>query len=319
MFLSEFKVSTPSYEYKNFLSKIISENYDPFVLKNVDYNINDMTNIRNEIIDINGSLNKVSSLEDQNKILLKAKNDLVKYCNYTYKLFFNLDLKEKYSNIKILSKFADYFYYYDILTNKGYKDDIKYEFIYAVYNLAVVYFNLGVNLKYSIFQETNHSKESIIKEAKSNFEQSIKIFNYIISKQKEYNKSRIEINDLDTEVLNFKIQLCVCEAQSLAYYFCLDKKMELELQISALVREKENFDSLFKQINNERIFKNLNAKELSDIIKYYQNITLGLLYQKLSEKNLVEFKKSGLNYGYTVTLLMESESCFQSNRVLLVR
>lgn len=305
MFLSEFKISKNFSNFQGFLSKLISDNYNNNVLKESEHNIKEMHRIRLTIENINERLIKEgNSIEKQNEILLESKKNLINYSNYISKLNKKLILLNSYESKNTLKYFENQFQYFDILTNKEFCQDLNYEFLFCLYNLSIVYFNLGVNLKYQIF-ETEILSEDVIKEAIKDFQTCIAGLTKLKEKIREFNKYD-EINEKENDfhdlILNFKICLCKAETQSLIFQLSKVKNFDIDLQINLA---KGTFDQYFALENYLSLepLKSIDVNDMKKIINYYTNLYQAIWYQLLSIKIFEDFKKNGINYGNGISFL----------------
>lgn len=314
MFLSEFKIAK-SFKLENFLSKIIETNYNKETLKKTEHSIKEMARLRQNIENINANLIKEgSSIEKQNSIFLEAKKNLIDYSNYVNKLIKKLLLLNSYEAKNVLQEFLGLFQYFDILSGSEFSDDIYYELLFSLYNLSVVYFNLGVNLKYQMFGMQKYT-EDLIKEALKDFQLAAAGLTLLKSKIRDFKKEKLinfALNDFNDVVLNFKIALCRAEAQTMIFHLALAKSLDIELQISLAKGCHDCFNALEGYTKVEPLTMQ-DQKDNSIIINYYANIYGAIWYQKYAEKIFTEFHKTGLNYGYGCTFLKGAFSLLNNN------
>lgn len=315
MFLSEFKISRNFSNYQSFLSRIILDNYSKEILKDTEHNLKEMHKLRQNVENINENLIKGgNSIEDQNTVLLKSQKDLIWYCNYVNKLIKKLELLQSYERKNALSLFNGVFKYLDIITGIEFSEDLHYEYLFALYNLSIVYFNLGCNLKYKMF-EAKFLTEDLTKEAIKDFQQCTACLIMLKEKIREFNKARSVdsgINDFNLTVLNFKISLSQAETQSMIYHLSVNKNYDIKLQLSLVKSTVDAFKKLSNYLNQDPINK-IDVSDSMKITNYYSNLYEALYYQKYADHIFDEFTRTGLDYGYGLSLLKGALVCLNKN------
>lgn len=306
MFIETFKRSEPAPHLERDLIEVIQVAYNKRIAELAQPELKEFCNLRSKIENLNKRFDSLNT-EDLPTNLIIVKADLIRYLNHVNKLCKKFVLLNSYEKRNLFVRFENYFSYFDIFSGNSYKEGMLNESLWALYNLAIVYFRLGVHMKVQIFEMINH-KDEAIKEAMKNFQMAVAGFEMLLQNIKYYSPALLEtMNDFHSVLINSSISYCKAEIQSMVFHLAESKKMDFELQSSLAKNASDLFSELASYIeiepysNTKRLHEEIKIKS-----KYYSSLYLSLAYDSLAKFSESSFKETGINYGNTITYLKEA-------------
>lgn len=315
MLMENFKISDTAAKFENDLLTVISVGYGKSIKDQVKSSIFDLVKLRSKLENINNDFtnynNKKLSEEERSlkiSILLKKREELIIYINYINRLVMKFQLVMSYDKRNLFLNFDNYFVYYDQLTKGGkYNDGLVNEYLFSLYNLCIVYYKLGIELKIKNFTKESMDKfHDSIKESMKNFQYAAAGLS-LLKEQVNYMNSKLTTfpNEMNINVLNFNIAFCNAEVQSMVYHLAEAKHMDTELQANLAKSAGDLFENLKEYLNLDP-FKNQHNDEIIKTLVYYSGIYNACAYEKMSYFVYNKFKESGINFEDSLSYIIEA-------------